>query len=106
MNPVSGTNAVAITDRAERVRQLARLCEALDVPPSSERSLESYDLPEGQKADEVAAALRALLKPSAAAPHRGQDGVDIGVVPGKNRLLVRGTAPQQAEVRRALELMK
>lgn len=106
MNPVSGTNAVAITDRAERVRQLARLCEALDVAPSSERTLESYELPEGKKADDVAAALRALLKPPAAPQQRGQDGADIGVVPGQNRLLVRGTVSQHAEVKRALELMK
>lgn len=108
ISPVSGTNALMISDRADRVRQIVKMVEALDASGQGERLLEKYDLPEGVDAVGAASALKILLREVGVSGHKGSmdPSLDIGVVPGKSRLLVLGTAQQQAEVKKAIDLMK
>ncbi|MBP9892805.1 MAG: hypothetical protein KBG84_12955 [Planctomycetes bacterium] len=100
--PVSGANGLLITDRADRVRQMAKLAETLDSSGSGEQTLEKYDLPEGVDALEAGKALMSLLRPA----NKSLPSMDVSLVPGKARLLIRASAAQHAEIKRAIELMK
>ena len=102
VNPVQGSNGLLITDRADRVRQMAKLSDTLDSAGQGERTLEKYDLPEGMDAAGAASSIMALLKPTT----KYAPDIDVSVVPGKARLLVRANSAQHAEVKRAIELMK
>jgi type II secretory pathway component GspD/PulD (secretin) len=102
VNPVMGSNALLITDRADRVRQMAKLSDTLDSAGQGERTLEKYDLPEGLDPVGAMTAVAALLKPST----KYAPDIDVSVVPGKGRLLVRANSSQHIEVKRAIELMK
>jgi type II secretory pathway component GspD/PulD (secretin) len=102
VNPVPGSNGLLVSERADRVRQMAKLTDTLDSAGQGERTLEKYDLPEGVDAAAAGAAIVVLLKPTL----KYAPDIDVSVVPGKGRLLVRANAAQHAEVKRACELMK
>lgn len=102
VNPVSGANGLLITDRADRVRQMAKLADTLDSTGQGEQTLEKYDLPESIDALEAGKALMSLFRPAS----KSLPQMEVSLVPGKARLLIRANAAQHAEIKRAIELMK
>ncbi len=102
VNPVQGANGLLVSERAERVRELAKLADTLDSAGQGAGTLEKYDLPEGVDPVGAASAIVALFKPT----QKAAPDIDVSVVPGKARLLIRANVTQHAEIKRAVELMK
>lgn len=102
VHPVQGSNGLLITDRAERVRHMVKLADALDSTGAGEQTLEKYDLPESIDALEAGKALMSLFRPAS----KSLPQMEVSLVPGKARLLIRANAAQHAEIKRAIELMK
>lgn len=102
VSPVQGANGLLITDRADRVRQMVKLADTLDSTGAGEQTLEKYDLPDGIDALEAGKALMGIIRPA----NKSQPSIEVTLVPGKARLLIRANAAQHAEIKRAIELMK
>jgi hypothetical protein len=100
VNPVSG-GGLLICDRADRVRELCKVADAIDSAMASE--VKAYEAPPGIKADAAIKILHDLF--STAQKFRANPPTFTRGA-GETAIMVRGTSDLHAEVADALKVMK